>query len=83
MNGFFQEVLCSEDRHKTAIITHKGLHEWSRNYFGLSNSEDSFQQLMSAIFGDVGNLGILVYIDDIVIASKDVESHLKKIKCCF
>ena len=82
-SGFFQQTIRPEDRHKTAIITHRGLYEWSRNPFGMSTSGNAFQRLMNTILGDLNNLGILVYVDDIIVASKDIESHFDKLKIVF
>lgn len=82
-SGFFQQVIRPEDRHKTAIITHRGLHQFNRIPFGLATSSAGFQRLMNFIFGDLANLGILVYVDDIIISSNDIESHLNKLQMVF
>lgn len=36
-SGFFQQIIRPEDKHKTAIIMHKGLFDWSCNCFGPIN----------------------------------------------
>lgn len=82
-SGFFQQVIAEEDQFKTAITTHKGLFQFTRTPFGLATSPNAFQRLMNLILGDLSNLGILIYIDDIAIASKDVESHFDKLNLVF
>lgn len=82
-SGFFQQEIRPEDRHKTAIITHRGLFEFTKNPFGMSTSPNAFQRLMNTILGDLNNMGILVYVDDIIVASKDIDSHFEKLKVVF
>lgn len=82
-SGFFQQIITPEDTHKTAIITHRGLYEFKRSPFGMSNSSNNFQRLMNVVFGNLAHVGILVYIDDIVVSSKDIASHLEKLNTVF
>lgn len=82
-SGFFQQIITPEDTHKTAIITHRGLYEFKRSPFGMSNSSNNFQRLMNVVFGNLAHAGILVYIDDIVVSSKDIASHLEKLNAVF
>jgi hypothetical protein len=61
--------------HKTAFVTKYGQWEYLVMPFGLSNAPPQFQTMMNDLFRD--NIGhyVLVYLDDIVIYSKDLESH--------
>jgi hypothetical protein len=43
--------------------------------FGLSNAPATFQNMMNHIFQDLLDLGLIVYLDDIVIYAKTVEEH--------
>ena len=66
---------------KSAVITPFGLFEWVRMPFGLRNAGCTFQRLMDQILGDI--LHCFVYINDILIASPDAESHLRHVRQVF
>ena len=77
--GFHQIEIAPEDREKTAFRTHRGLHQYKRMPFGLKNGPSVFQRLMDKILGRFKWQTALVYIDDIIIYSKDVATHIKDI----
>ena len=66
---------------KTALITPFGLFEFLRMPFGLKNSAQAFQRLMDSIFGLVPF--VLVYLDDLLIASTTQEEHYEHLKAVF
>ena len=49
--------------------------EWVRMPFGLRNAGCTFQHLMDQILGDLPHC--FVYVDDILISSPDIMSHLQ------
>ena len=53
-----------------------GHYEWKVMAFGLKNAPSEFQQIMNDFFYPQNNF-IIVYIDDILGFSKDIESHFK------
>ena len=63
---------------KTAVITPFGLFEWLRMPFGLRNSGCTFQRLMDQIFQ--GLPYCFVYVNDILISSPDLSSHLEHVQ---
>jgi hypothetical protein len=75
--GFHQFEIASEDRQKTAFRTHTGLHQYKRMPFGLKNGPSVFQRLMDKVLGRFKWQTALVYIDDVIIYSKDVSTHIK------
>ena len=81
--GFWQIPVAEEDKHKTAFITHKGLFEFNKVAFGLCNAPSAFVQLMNAALGDAQYNHVLAYLDDVVIHSKDLESHLEHLQDVF
>jgi len=60
---------------KTAFRTHYGSFEWLVMPFGLSNALLVFQRFMNELFSDLLDICIVVYLDDILIYSDDLDTH--------
>ena len=63
------------------INTHQGLYCYTRLPFGVASAPAMFQKLMDVVLQGIS--GVMCYIDDILISSKDEESHLKTIEEVF
>ena len=74
-SGFGQLPINSKDCYKTAFITPFELFEWLVLPQGLRNSPPSFQRIMNNILGIFSDF-CLVYIDDIIIFSRNFDEHL-------
>ena len=81
MKGYHQIPVADDDVKKTAVITPFGLFIFPRTPFGLKNAGQDFQRLMDEILGDIPR--VFVYIDDILIASEDMEQHLQDLDTVF
>ena len=81
LKGYFQVPVWPEDVPKTAIITPFGSFVFYYSTFGLRNSGATFQRLMDSIFGEVPF--ILVYVDDILIFSRDFTEHAEHLRTTF
>lgn len=77
LSAYHQVLIPEEDRPKTAFVTPDGQYQYKVMPFGLTNAPATFQRLMNSIFARDKLLYkyVLVYLDDILIMSPDVESH--------
>jgi hypothetical protein len=60
---------------KTAFKTQYGLYEYTVMLFRLSNTPATFLNMMNHIFQDLLDLGLIVYLDDILIYAETMEEH--------
>ena len=79
-SGFNQIRVAEEDVHKTAFNTPWGHFEWPVMPFGLTNAPATFQALMQDILRERLYNGVIVFIDDILMYSKDEKSHLELVR---
>lgn len=72
-SGFYQVGLHPDDRHKSAIVLPFGQFEFTCLSLGMCGSPSTFQAVMNKVFEGLDF--VVVYIDDVVIASEDPETH--------
>ena len=69
--GYNQIRMKEEDEEKTAFITPYGVYCYTTMPFGLKNAGATYQRCMQACLKDQIGRSVQVYVDDIVIKTKD------------
>ena len=82
-SGYHQIEMEERDKEKTAFVCFKGLFEYNVMPFGLCSAPPVFQELMNRVLGDAINNYAFAYIDDIIIYSPDIDSHLNHLQSIF
>ncbi|KAH9247948.1 hypothetical protein BASA81_014407 [Batrachochytrium salamandrivorans] len=68
------------DESKTAFITKYGQFEFLVMPFGLANAPAQFQRMMNSLFRHMISKFVLVYLDDIVVYSDNLEDHKEHVR---
>lgn len=78
--GYWQIRMAPDSIEKTAVVTHRGLFQFKRMQFGLTNAPAVFQRMMNSVLAALLGKCCLIYLDDIVVYSRDEESHHAHVK---
>lgn len=78
-SGYWQIGVEERDSDKTALVSHHGLYRYKRLPLGLKNAPRTFQRLIHIILASVKWKYAIVYLDDIIIFSKNVDEHFHHI----
>ena len=82
-SGYNQIQMQEEDQEKMAFITSRGLFCYKAIPFGLKNTRATYQRLVNKMFHDQIGRNMEVYVDDMLIKSKENEDHLADLKETF
>ena len=74
-SGYHQLRITDVDVHKTTFRTRYGHYEFLVMPFGLTNAPSSFMDLMNRVFRPYVDQFFVVFIDNIIVYSKDRENH--------
>ena len=79
--GYWQVPMKEEDKEKTAFVCSRGFYEFNVMPFGLTNAPATFQRMMDEVLQEERDEEfVIVYLDDIMINSKNFEEHLVHVR---
>ena len=81
--GYHQIAMHGPDEEKTSFITPRGLYCYRVMPFGLRNAGATYQRLATLMFRDLLGKTMEVYIDDMVVKSKEKADHIADLKVTF
>jgi len=79
-NGFHLIRMKEGDEWKTAFRTRYSLFEFQVMPFGLTNAPSTFQDMMNHVLSDMLDVGVLAYMDDILVYADTEEGHDRTVK---
>jgi hypothetical protein len=82
-SSYNQIVMDEEDQEKTSFITNRGLFCYKVMPFGLKNTGATYQRLMNRMFHYQIGKNVEVYIDDMLVKSREEDDHLKDLEETF
>ena len=82
-SGYWQVAMDEDDAEKTAFIVENGLYQFKVLPFGLCNAGATFQRIMQLALSGLSWEMVLVYIDDLIVHSKNFEEHLSHLREVF
>ena len=72
--------IAEGDKPKTAFRTRYGSYEWRVMPFGLTNGPATFQQFINDVLGDMLDVCVIGYLDNILIYSDSLDQQRSQVR---
>ena len=82
-SAYWQVQMDESSREKTTFITRRGLFEFVRMPFGLSNAPATFSRVVNLILAGMNWETVLAFLDDICVLGRDFAEHLENLRQVF
>ncbi|GJP71846.1 hypothetical protein CLOP_g2635 [Closterium sp. NIES-67] len=82
-SGYWQIRMADDSVHKTTFQTRYGSYEYLVMPFGLTNALATFQAEMNHILRPLLDECVVVYLDEILIYSRDMQQHVEHLRRVF
>ncbi|RVW84686.1 Retrovirus-related Pol polyprotein from transposon 17.6 [Vitis vinifera] len=82
-SGYSQILMALEDMEKTSFITEWGTYCYRVMPFGLKNAGATYQRAATTLFHDMMHRDVEVYVDDMIVKSRDRSDHLAALERFF
>jgi len=80
LQGYWEVPMTQRAKERAAFCTKRGLFQFTRLAYGLSNSPPTFCRLMSAVLSDLLYQICVSYIDDIIVFGRSAEELLDRLR---
>jgi len=75
-NGYYLIRMAEGEEWKTAFKSRYGLYEYTMMAFGLWNAPSTFQTMINDGFGNMLDVRVIAYVEDILISTETVKEHV-------
>ena len=82
-SGYNQILMAPKDMEKTSFITEWGTYYYRGKPFGLKNAGATYQRAATTLFHDMMHRDVEVYVDDMIVKSRDKADHLAALQRFF
>lgn len=82
-SDYHQIHIKEVDEHKTTFQTHYGHFEYKAMWFGLTGALATFQEFMNHILAPLLRKCVVVFLDDVLVYSPNLELHVKQLEPVF
>ena len=82
-SGYHQVSMDEESRDMTMFVTREGIFRFLVIPFGLTGAPATSQRLMDVLMSGLNLEVSWVYLDDIIVYSADIDSHLGRLRAVF
>jgi len=83
LSGYWQLGMTQRAKERSAFCTRRGLYQFTRMPFGLSNAPASFCRLMQIILHDLLYVCCICYLDDIIVFGETPEQLMENLDRVF